>query len=234
MDWAGSVGASRRAVRRRIQRLRRRRASPGRAPRGGRHHRSAQSRQGAGGRPDLARGADRGRRVRAGAGSPAEAARPDAAPFSAELRIFDARRLDRDALGRPFREPLHAYRRSRRKPARRDAERRGRDAAPARLGRGAEPRPHVHRLRRHPRRSSRRPGCGCRRSRRYRAGGSVEFTTFFAAARGRARDRAGGPLSLQLPHPRSARGLQHRRGRRLRRRSWCWPSNRATIRSTRG
>ena len=38
------------------------------------------------------------------------------AAFSAELRIFHARRLDRDPLGRPFRQPLHPYRRFRRKP----------------------------------------------------------------------------------------------------------------------
>ena len=70
-----------------------------------------------------------------------QAARADAAAFSAEFRIFDARRLDRDALGRPLRHAVHAYRRFRGKPARRDAGGRAGDAAAAGLGRGAEPGP---------------------------------------------------------------------------------------------
>ena len=45
--------------------------------------------------------------------SAAQAARPHAAPFPAELRIFDARRLDRDARRRPLRDALHAHRRFR-------------------------------------------------------------------------------------------------------------------------
>ena len=40
-------------------------------------------------------------------------ARAHAAPFPAELRIFDARRLDRDARRRPLRDALHAHRRFR-------------------------------------------------------------------------------------------------------------------------
>ena len=47
---------------------------------------------------DFPRGADRGRRLWPGTGEPAQAARPDAAAFSAELRIFDPGRLDRDAV----------------------------------------------------------------------------------------------------------------------------------------
>ena len=50
-----------------------------------------------------------------------EAARSHAPAFSAELRVLDARRLDRDPLGRPFRDALHPHRRLRRKPARGDA-----------------------------------------------------------------------------------------------------------------
>ena len=53
----------------------------------------------------------RAARIEAGAFGPAlesavEAARPHLAPFPAELRLFDARRLDRDALGRAFRDAL--------------------------------------------------------------------------------------------------------------------------------
>ena len=78
-------------VRRRVERMRRRRASPRRRPQGAvtldlRHL-------------DRVLEVDKTsraalhprRRVRAGAGEPAEAARSDAAPFPAELRIFDAR-----------------------------------------------------------------------------------------------------------------------------------------------
>ena len=73
------------------------------------------------------------------------------APLHAGLSLLDARRLDRDAIGRPLRHALHAYRRFRRKRAGRDPGRRARNAPPARLRRRPEPGPHVHRLRRHPR-----------------------------------------------------------------------------------
>ena len=49
-----------------------------------------------------------------------------------------------------------------------------------------------------------------------------------------ARHLASGTLSRQLPHPRPRGGLQHRRRRRAVRRSWCWPSNWPTIRSSPG
>ena len=95
------------------------------------------------------------RRARAGARGPAAAARPHAAPLPAVVRVLVAGRLDRHALGRPLRDALHAHRRLRRIAARRHAERRGRVAPPARLGRRPEPRPPVHRLGRHSRRHHR-------------------------------------------------------------------------------
>ena len=233
MDWAGKRRRVSDAVRRRLERLRRRRASPGRTRTSGRHHRSAPSRQGAGGRPDLARGADRGRRVRARRSKPAEAARTDAAPLSAELRIFDARRLDRDAIRRPFRQPLYPYRRSRRKPARRHAERRDRDAAPARIGRGAEPGPHVHRLRRH--------------SRGHLAGLDAAAGEADAFAPAAASDSQGSspprgpsarsrrPASIPRTAAFSTRGRPTTPAPATAPpRSWCWLSSPATIRSTPG
>ena len=58
----------------------------------------------------LARGADPGRRLRSRARRAAEAARPDDSPFSTIFRILDARRMDRDAVGWPFRDAVHAWR----------------------------------------------------------------------------------------------------------------------------
>ena len=48
---------------------------------------------------------------------------------------------------------------------------------------------------------------------RFRAGRAVRFTDFFAAARAVRVISQAGPLSVQLPHPRSAGGVQHRRRR---------------------
>ena len=113
----------RHAVRRRVERVRRRRAEA-LQPQGRRHDRPARDGQGEGGRQNLARRADRRRHLRARARSAAQAARPHAAPFPAELRILDARRLDRDARRRPFRDALHPHRRfrgSRCAPSRRKA-----------------------------------------------------------------------------------------------------------------
>ncbi len=112
----------------------------------------------------------RAARIEGGAFGPAleaalQAARPHAAPFPAELRVFDPGRLDRDALGRAFRDALHAYRRSRRMPARGDAAGRARDAPAARLGRRAEPRPACSSARKASSASSPRPGCGSRTGR---------------------------------------------------------------------
>ena len=73
------------------------------------------------------------------------------APLHAGLSLLDPGRLDRHALGRPLRHALHPYRRLRREHAGRDAGRHARDAPPAGLRRRPQPRPHVHRLRGHPR-----------------------------------------------------------------------------------
>ena len=58
----------------------------------------------------------RAARIQAGVYGPAldaavEAAWADDSAFSAVVRIFDARRMDRDAVGRAFRDALYAYRR---------------------------------------------------------------------------------------------------------------------------
>ena len=92
-------------------------------PQGRRHDRPARDGQGAGDRQDLARRADRGRHLWPRARSAVQAAWPDAPPFPAELRIFDARRLDRDARRRAFRDALHPHRRFRGVAAHGDAAR---------------------------------------------------------------------------------------------------------------
>ena len=76
----------------------------------------------------------------------AEAARLRLAPLSAELRVLDPRRLDRHPLRRPLRHALHAYRRSRRKPAYGDPGGNHGIAPAARLGRGPKSRPHDDRF----------------------------------------------------------------------------------------
>ena len=87
------------------------------------------------------------RRLRPRARRAVEAARLDDSPFSAVVRILDAGRMDRDAIGWAFRDALHAYRRLRRIAARGDADRNRRVATLARIGRGSESGPDVHRLR---------------------------------------------------------------------------------------
>ena len=146
-----------------------------------------------------------------------QAAWPDAPPFPAELRVFDARRLDRDARRRPFRDALHAHRRLRGIAAHGDAERHAGEPPPARLRRGPEPRPHDDRLGRHPRHhhAGLDAAAGSPDVPRRRCGALQGFLR--RRARG-ARDLAGRALSVELPHPRSGRGLQHRRRGRLGRR----------------
>ena len=80
----------------------------------------------------LARRAHPGRRARPGARGPAAPARADAAALPAVVRVLDARRLDRDPLGRALRHAPHAHRRLRRVDARRHAARRLGDPAAAR------------------------------------------------------------------------------------------------------
>ena len=80
------------------------------AAQGGGDDRPARAWSRARGRQDLARRPHRGRRFRAGAGGTAQAARAHASSFPAEFRVLDARRLDRDPLGRSFRHPLHPHR----------------------------------------------------------------------------------------------------------------------------
>ena len=233
MDWAGGAQAAVDPVRRRLAAWS---AASSRAlgahAQGGGHHRPARPRPRAGDRQHLARRAHRGRHVRPGARGAAAAARADAAAFPAELRVFDAGRLDRDALGRPFRHALHPYRRFRRKPARGDAARPHRDAAAARLRRRAEPRPHVHRLRGHSRHHHRGvdaaagPAALPRRRR-----GALQGFLHRRAGGARDRARPGSiPPTAASSIPKEA--LQHRRRRRHAARSWCWRSNPATSRSS--
>ena len=160
-------------------------------------------------RPDLARGADPGRRDRARPRGPAARARPHAAPLPAVVPALDARRVDRDARGRSLRDSLHAHRRPRRVDLRRDAGRRHRDAPAARIGRGAEPRPHAARIGGHPRSDHRGVGARAGPSRAQGVGGG-HLSGLRRGRRGGARARAERPLPDQLPAARSARGGDHR------------------------
>ena len=225
LDWAGGRRRDGDAVRRRIERVRRRRAAARNGHKGAVTIDLRRHGQGEGGRQDLARRADRGRHLRPGARSAAASARAHAAPFSAELRIFDARRLDRDARRRPFRDALHPHRRSRGIAAHGDAERHDRKPPPARLRRGPEPGPHDDRLGRHSRHHHagldaaagspdvprRRRGAlqgllhrGARGARDRRRPGS---TRRIAASSIRPRPTTPAPPTARSP-------------------SWCWPSSR--------
>ncbi len=127
------------SLRRRQQRVRRRRGCSGQRLRRRRlaGHGAARSR--ARGRPGQPRRAHPGRRAGAGPGGATESARPDAAPLPAELRVLDAGRLDRHPCGRPLCDAAHAHRRLRRVHTAGDTGRHRADAAPAgvRCGPGA-------------------------------------------------------------------------------------------------
>ena len=156
-----------------------------------------------------------------------------APPLPAVVRIFHARRMDRDALGRSFRDALHAYRRFRGVGSRAHADRRHRVAPSARLRRRAESRPHVHRLggnSRHHHRGLDAPAGSAEVSRR-RVG---RVCRFLGRRRCGARDRAGRALSGQLPPARSRARRPMPAPTRARLPCWCWPSSRPTMRWSRG
>ena len=210
LDWCGERRHRRDPVRRRLERRRRRRGrASATATRGAVSHRPRPPRPRARDRPHVARGAHPGRRARPRARGPAPPARAHAAPLPAVVRVLDARRLDRDALGRPLRDALHAHRRLRRVAARRDARRRRRDAAPARLGRRAEPRPAVHRLGGHARRHHRGVDAAPGPAALPRAGASVRFAGADGFARGAAAVRA---LAQSGLYPTNCRLLDAARG----------------------
>ena len=77
---------------------------------------------------------------------PARRAWPDAAPLSPVVRVLHARRLDRHARGRPFRDGVDAHRGLRGVRARDHARRRVGVATAAGIGRGGEPGPDARRL----------------------------------------------------------------------------------------
>ena len=139
-------------------------------------------------------------------------ARPHAAPLPAVVRVLDARRLARDALGRPLRDALHPHRRLRRVAARRDADGCHREPAPARLGRGAEPGPAVPRLggraRHHHRGVDAAPGPAALPRRRRRC--ASRRGGLRARRRRGARARAVGARADQLPPARRGRGAARR------------------------
>ncbi len=215
--WSGPRGRRRgHPVRRRVERRGRRRAGGGRRLRGRDQPRSARPRPGPRGRSREPRRARPGRHAGAGPRSRAQAAWADASPLPPELRVLDRRRLDRDPLGRPLRDPLHPRRRLRRRPARGDARRRDREPPPARLGRGAEPRSPADRLRGRARRDHRglaAPAAAAELP--GRRGGRVRRSPD-RRERG-ARDRAGRALPVQ-PAPGRRRGMprQRRQRRQLR------------------
>ena len=192
-------------VRRRLERRRRRRARRAATPTAARCRSTSA-------RLDRVLEIDRtsrAARIQAGVLGPAleDQLRPHglhAAPLPAVVRVLDARRLDRDALGRPLRDAVHAHRRLRRVAARghADAASSSRAACPARA-----PGPSPDRLfigsegilgiiteawmRLQDRPTLPRLGVG------------HASPTSLAGARGRARDRAGRPLPVQLPPARS-------------------------------
>ena len=112
----------------------------------------------------------RAARIQAGAARPgargaAAPARPHAAPLPAVVRVLDARRLDRDARGRPLRD---ARTRTSTTSSSRSAWSRRRRLESRRLpgsGAGPEPRPPVPRLGGHARRHHRSVDAGAGRAR---------------------------------------------------------------------
>ena len=98
LDWGGRRGCDRHTLRRRIERVRRCRAAAQESQRCC-DDQPARDGQREGGRQDVARRADQGLYLWPRARSAAQAAWANAPPFPAELRVFDARRLDRDARG---------------------------------------------------------------------------------------------------------------------------------------
>ncbi len=201
-----------RAVRGRDQRRRRGRGAARRAA--GRLARPAAAGPGAGGRRRVAGGADPGGRDRPGAGGAASRARADPAPLPPVLRVLDARRLDRDPGRRPLRDPLHPHRRPGRVGAGDHPARDLGEPAAAGLRRRALARPDADRLGGHPRRDRRGLGAGAAAARvQGLLRGRVRRLPRRRARR--ARDLPVGPVPLQLPPARRARGGDDRR--RLRR-----------------
>ena len=125
-----------------------------------REHRSQGDGSRARGRSGIASRAHPGRRHRSAARGAAQATGAHAAPLPAVVRVLDPRRVDRHARGRALRHASHTHRRLRGvgsgdHPAWRVGEQEA-----ARLGRGAEPRPHADRLGGHP--GSHHRGVGAR------------------------------------------------------------------------
>ena len=165
---------------------------------------------------DVARGAHPGRHLRARARGPAPAARPDAAPLPAVVRVLDPRRLARDPIGRSLRDAAHAHRRLRRVDPRGHAARRVGEPAPARFGRGAVARPDAARLRGHRSASSPRRGCACRTGPTFRASATARFSTFLGGTEAaRAIAQSGlHPANCRLARPARGAAHRHRRPRR--------------------
>ena len=101
-------------VRRRHERGGRGRAGGGRRLRGRRDDRPQAARSRSRGGPGVPGGPHPGGRYRSAARGAAARARPDAASLPAVVRVLDARRLDRHARGRAFRDARHSHRRLRR------------------------------------------------------------------------------------------------------------------------
>ena len=94
------------------------------------------------------------------------------------------------------------------------------------LGRRAEPRPAVHRLGRHRSGSSREAWMRLQDRARIPRRRRFRLPRFLRGGAGGAGDRAGRPLSVEPPHPRSTRRPTPTGVRRRRREpAWCWPSN---------
>ena len=163
---------------------------------------------------DVARGAHPGRRLRPRARGPAAAARPDAAPLPAVVRVLDARRLDRDALGRSLRDAAHAHRRLRRVAPGGHAARRLGEPAAARVPAPGRRPTACSSARKASSASSPRRGCGSRTARRSAPSATARFSTFAGGVEAARAIAQSGPAPGQLPAARPARGAAHRRRRR--------------------
>ena len=213
LDWASRCSCRGDPVRWRLECGRWGRAGGGRGFR--RHHqpRSEGPRPGARDRPHEPGSPHPGRRLGTGARDSAQAERPHASPLPPELRVLDARRLDRDALRRSLRHALHPYRRLRRKPACGDARGHHGEPPAARLRRGAEPRSPDDRLRRRARDNHRgldAPAASTDLPRR--RGGRLR--RFPGRGARRARRGAGRPVPLESAPGRCCRMRRERRERR--------------------
>ena len=210
-ELGGGRGRGGDPVRRWHQRRRRGRAAARRAA--GRDDGPAPARSRARGRPDLAGGADPGRRHRAAARRAAARARAHPAPLPAVLRVRDPGRLDRHPRRRPLRHPRDPHRRPGRVGAGDHPARHLGEPAAAGLRRRPLAGPDAGRLQGHPRRDRRGLGAGAAAA-RVQGLGRGRVRRLPGGGAGGARDLPVRPSSRQLPPARRLGGRADRRRQR--------------------